>query len=189
MISAEEVIEAVNIKEGLEYYGLEFNKKNFACCPFHREKTPSFSIKEDKNFFYCFGCGKGGNLINFVEEMFGLTFKEALKKICEDFNLEFNKKISPEKAKEQIEVSRALKIATQKIYEQKRHMETVYINEYRMWGKVLNKLEEGEHNEVIDIVKERLSELEAILSDEFLLREAYEEKYGERSYKKKRGAI
>jgi DNA primase len=54
-----------------------------ACCPFHNEKTPSFNVHGDRQFFKCFGCGKGGTVIDFVMEMDGLTFWEACKQLAE----------------------------------------------------------------------------------------------------------
>ena len=53
------------------------------CCPFHQEKTPSFSVNPAKGFYKCFGCGKGGTAFNFVMEMEGLNFPEAIKRIAE----------------------------------------------------------------------------------------------------------
>lgn len=54
-----------------------------ACCPFHQEKTPSFSVNPSKGFFKCFGCGKGGNVFTFLMEMEGLSFPEAIKRVAE----------------------------------------------------------------------------------------------------------
>ncbi len=54
-----------------------------ACCPFHQEKTPSFSVSPDKGFYKCFGCGKGGTAFNFIMEMEGLNFPEAVKRVAE----------------------------------------------------------------------------------------------------------
>jgi len=73
------------------------------CCPFHQEKTPSFSVNPSKGFYKCFGCAKGGNCFTFVMEMEGLNFPEAIKRIAEisgvplpepvdDKNYEHNKK-------------------------------------------------------------------------------------------------
>ncbi len=53
------------------------------CCPFHQEKTPSFSVNPSKGFYKCFGCGKGGTAYNFVMEMEGLNFPEAIKRVAE----------------------------------------------------------------------------------------------------------
>jgi DNA primase len=54
-----------------------------ACCPFHQEKTPSFSVNPAKGFYKCFGCGKGGNAFTFVMEMEGLSFPEAVQRVAE----------------------------------------------------------------------------------------------------------
>jgi DNA primase len=54
-----------------------------ACCPFHKEKTPSFSVSPAKEIFYCFGCHKGGNVFSFVMEMERVPFPEAIKLIAE----------------------------------------------------------------------------------------------------------
>lgn len=57
-------------KKGLHYWGL---------CPFHEEKTPSFTVNPDKGVFYCFGCHKGGSIFTFIMEVEKLGFKEAVE--------------------------------------------------------------------------------------------------------------
>ncbi len=54
-----------------------------ACCPFHKEKTPSFSVSPAKEIFYCFGCHKGGTVFNFVMEMERVSFPEAIKLVAD----------------------------------------------------------------------------------------------------------
>lgn len=54
-----------------------------ACCPFHKEKTPSFSVNPSKEIFYCFGCSKGGSVFNFVMEMESVSFPEAVRIVAE----------------------------------------------------------------------------------------------------------
>jgi len=61
-------------KRGKAYMGL---------CPFHTEKTPSFSVDPDKGFYHCFGCGAGGNVFTFVMKMEGVTFVEAVRSLAE----------------------------------------------------------------------------------------------------------
>ncbi len=58
-------------------------------CPFHQEKTPSFSVSISKGIFKCFGCGKAGNVVNFLMEYEGLGYIEALKQLAERFNVEW----------------------------------------------------------------------------------------------------
>lgn len=60
-------------KKGANYWGL---------CPFHHEKTPSFSVNAEKQIFHCFGCGKGGGAIRFVMEMENLPFPDAVRKLA-----------------------------------------------------------------------------------------------------------
>ncbi|MBK9215569.1 MAG: DNA primase [Chloracidobacterium sp.] len=70
----------------IQPYALDLKKKGrnwMACCPFHQEKTPSFSVSPEKGFYKCFGCGKGGTAFNFLMEMEGLNFPEAVKRVAE----------------------------------------------------------------------------------------------------------
>jgi DNA primase len=58
--------------------------KNYkACCPFHNEKTPSFQVNPDRQFYYCFGCKRGGDIFSFVQEIEHVDFKESLKVLAE----------------------------------------------------------------------------------------------------------
>lgn len=75
-------------RRGVNYIGL---------CPFHNEKTPSFIVSPSKNIFKCFGCGKGGNPVNFVMEHEKLTFYEALRYLAKKYQIEIEEKdVSPE---------------------------------------------------------------------------------------------
>lgn len=82
---AEIIKSTLNTKEVMEYYGIPFNRRGFAKCPFHQEKTASLSVKND--YFKCFGCGQGGGVIDFVMLYFGIGFKDAVIKLNNDFNL------------------------------------------------------------------------------------------------------
>jgi DNA primase len=57
-------------------------------CPFHKEKTPSFQVNPDMGVYYCFGCGKGGDLFNFVQEIEGVGFREALDMLADEAGVE-----------------------------------------------------------------------------------------------------
>lgn len=71
------------IRQVLEKYGADFNGVK-CCCPIHSESTPSLQIYEDTESWFCFGsCGMGGDAIEFVKEIDGVDFKEALKTVCE----------------------------------------------------------------------------------------------------------
>jgi DNA primase len=71
-----------------DYVALKKKGANWmACCPFHQEKTPSFSVNPSKDIFYCFGCQKGGSVFNFVMEMERVSFPEAIKIVAEKVNV------------------------------------------------------------------------------------------------------
>jgi len=61
--------------------GIELRKRGrlwWSCCPFHRERTPSFAVNPDRQSFYCFGCGEKGDVISFIQKIRNLSFKDAL---------------------------------------------------------------------------------------------------------------
>jgi len=96
------VIEAVSAHLSLPdvvsgYLTLERkNGRMWGLCPFHQEKTPSFSVSQEDNLFYCFGCHKGGNLFSFVQEMENLTFPEAVRSLAERAGVAIPTDDSPE---------------------------------------------------------------------------------------------
>ncbi len=67
------------------------DKSNYiALCPFHKEKTPSFNISDDKGFFHCFGCGKNGDIFSYVMEMENISFFDALKKLADQAGINYS---------------------------------------------------------------------------------------------------
>lgn len=62
----------------------------WACCPFHHEKTPSFTINPERGSYYCFGCQKGGSVFNFLMELEGLSFPEAARHLAEKAGVELD---------------------------------------------------------------------------------------------------
>jgi len=94
-----------------EYTELKKRGKNYmGLCPFHQEDTPSFSVDPDKQLYYCFGCGAGGNIFNFIMEIEGLTFVEAIKYLADRAHLDLpNRNLSAEERKKRSE--------KQKLYE------------------------------------------------------------------------
>ena len=67
-----------------QYVVLKRSGRNFfGVCPFHKEKTPSFSVSPDKQIFHCFGCGAGGNVIHFISKIENINFRESLEMLAE----------------------------------------------------------------------------------------------------------
>ena len=83
--SLQRVLDSVSMVQIVSSYVTLEQKggRYWGCCPFHNEKTPSFSVTEDKKLYYCFGCNKGGSLFNFVMELEGISFIEAVKLVAE----------------------------------------------------------------------------------------------------------
>jgi len=71
--------EVVNLRRAGRYYS--------GLCPFHAEKTPSFFVDPHRQFFHCFGCGAGGDVIKFVMQHRGLSFSEALEFLADRYNI------------------------------------------------------------------------------------------------------
>ena len=71
-----------------QYISLKRSGRNyFGLCPFHNEKSPSFSVSPDKQIFHCFGCGVGGNVISFISKIEGIGFKESIEVLAERANI------------------------------------------------------------------------------------------------------
>ena len=100
IFSAADIVDVVSDyvtlkRRGVNYIGL---------CPFHNEKTPSFTVSPAKNICKCFGCGKGGNPINFIMELENLSYYEALKFLAKKYNIEIQEKeLTPEQIQQQNE--------------------------------------------------------------------------------------
>ena len=72
-----------------QYVALKRSGRNFfGLCPFHNEKSPSFSVSPDKQIFHCFGCGVGGNVYTFLTKIEGISFKEAVEILAEKANIQ-----------------------------------------------------------------------------------------------------
>ncbi|MFW9770201.1 MAG: CHC2 zinc finger domain-containing protein, partial [Candidatus Thorarchaeota archaeon] len=70
------------------YVSLKRRGRNYlALCPFHNEKTPSFSVSPEKQIFHCFGCGKGGNVFTFLMEHEKLSFVEAVRTLADRYGI------------------------------------------------------------------------------------------------------
>ena len=88
----EEIKNKLDIIEVAEFYGLQLDKHSKCCCPFHTEKTASFSVSKQKQMFYCFGCGVGGDVISLTEKLFNLSPIQTAERLNSDFNLGLNLK-------------------------------------------------------------------------------------------------
>ena len=84
LLSRVDIVDVVGQRVTLKKSGKEFS----ACCPFHSEKTPSFTVSADKQFYHCFGCGAHGNAIDFLIEFDRLNFPEAVEELAQHVGME-----------------------------------------------------------------------------------------------------
>ena len=89
-------------------------RRHSGLCPFHNEKTPSFSVNDDEGYYYCFGCGAGGDAISYLRESEGLDFTEAVKRLAEMAGVPIpdQRPIDPVKQKRRQSVMEALEAAS-----------------------------------------------------------------------------
>ncbi|MDO4732467.1 MAG: DNA primase [Bacillota bacterium] len=95
----EEILQQSNIVDVVgEYVSLRKRGRNFfGLCPFHNEDTPSFSVNEDKQIYKCFGCGQGGNVIGFLQEIEHIPFADAVRRLADRQGIKIpEKNLSPE---------------------------------------------------------------------------------------------
>lgn len=78
LLNRTDIVEVVSSRIQLKKTGKNYS----ACCPFHKEKTPSFTVSPDKQFYYCFGCGAGGNALGFVMDHDQLEFPQAVEELA-----------------------------------------------------------------------------------------------------------
>ena len=89
----EAVKQSVTVREAAQMYGIEVNRSGMACCPFHDDKNPSLRLNEE--YFYCFGCGATGDVIDFTARLYNLSPKEAAEKLAQDFGLAYDSQAPP----------------------------------------------------------------------------------------------
>jgi len=120
-----QVQSSVDIVEYIsEFVPLKKRGKNYlGLCPFHSEKTPSFSVSAEKQLYYCFGCGRGGSIVKFVEEYEKLSFPETVQKLAERGGIPIPK-FSYEKENETSDIEEmyeVLKVAAKHFHDQLVH--------------------------------------------------------------------
>ena len=87
------VKQSVTVREAAERYGIEVKRGGMACCPFHDDKNPSMKLNEE--YFYCFGCGATGDVIDLTARLYNLSPKEAAGKLAQDFGLIYDSQAPP----------------------------------------------------------------------------------------------
>ena len=117
LLSRVDVVDVVNQRVPLQRAGHEYKAR----CPFHEEKTPSFTVSPAKQFYHCFGCGAHGSAIGFLMEYDGLSFPEAVEELATSVGLELPKEIAFEQGPDHRPLYDILERAARWFEEQLRH--------------------------------------------------------------------
>jgi len=137
----EEIKARLDMDDVFARYGLEQNRAGFIVCPFHSEKTASLSAYDSKRRWKCFGCGEGGDVIRFVMLLHGISFRQALIRINNDFGLGLTASEgdprSPMRAREQL-------LAVRRAREEKRKRLRAEITELCLIHRTLNRARNNE---------------------------------------------
>lgn len=85
--NAEMIKQNISMHDVLGRYGLKLNRRGAMCCPFHREKTPSFKVYQNGKKFHCFGCGADGDVISFAMKYYGIIYGQAVTRLASEFGI------------------------------------------------------------------------------------------------------
>lgn len=161
------------ITDVIQSYGVTIKKKGskyWGCCPFHNERTPSFSVSAEEGFYYCFGCHASGDMITFVEKMENLSFPEAVAHLANMAHVEMPEKEYTEEEKKEALFKERMYEATNlagdyfhncllrtkigeagRIYFEKRHLTPEVIQKFKLgfappdWDRLLRDFTEKKH--------------------------------------------
>ena len=128
-----------------QYVHLKRSGRNyFGICPFHNEKSPSFSVSPDKQIFHCFGCGVGGNVISFISKIEGIGFKEAIETLAERANISLPVNTSQEDSKLEELKSKVFKVNSftadyyhKRLYDSKSKIGQEYVKKRKLTNETL----------------------------------------------------
>lgn len=147
-----------------QYVILKRSGRNFmGLCPFHKEKSPSFSVSPDRQYYHCFGCGKGGDVYNFIMEIEKLSFRESLEFLAERGHIQLPEVNDEEFSKKQYMIDRMNKInlETAMFYHERLYMPLAkiaqdYVKTRKLDNRTLQAFKigySGEYNELYTFLK------------------------------------
>ena len=84
LLARVDIVEVIDLRVSLKKSGANYS----ACCPFHNEKTPSFTVSQTKQFYHCFGCSANGNAIGFLMEYDNMHFVDAIETLADMVGME-----------------------------------------------------------------------------------------------------
>lgn len=139
---ADAIKQRLTMRQILGAYGIAVNGRGFARCPFHNEKTASFKAYDGDRGFYCFGCGESGDVITFVMRLFGLSFKEALRKMDTDFSLCLFEKPTLSEYRKAQRAMEEMRTQREREKEEKKLMDVAYSLVHGEWKRLMRNKEQ-----------------------------------------------
>ena len=134
-----------------QYVHLKRSGRNyFGLCPFHNEKSPSFSVSPDKQIFHCFGCGVGGNVFTFISKIEGIGFKEAIENLADRAGIVLPKSENNEDSKREELKSKVYKVNNftadyyhKRLYDSKSRAGQEYVKQRKLTNETLESYNLG----------------------------------------------
>ena len=147
-----------------QYVHLKRSGRNyFGLCPFHNEKSPSFSVSPDKQIFHCFGCGVGGNVFTFISKIEGIGFKEAIENLADRAGIVLPKSENNEDSKREELKSKVYKVNNftadyyhKRLYEPKSKAGQEYVKQRKLTSETLESYNlgfSGNYDELYRVLK------------------------------------
>ncbi|HHX60294.1 MAG TPA: DNA primase [Epulopiscium sp.] len=198
MYYPEEIIEEIRTQNDIvevvsEYVTLKKKgHSHFGLCPFHNEKTASFSVSEEKQMYYCFGCGAGGNVITFIMEKENYNFIETIKLLAEKRNISLPEVEYSEEAKKEIQKRQILleihKEAGRYFYYNLQHGQEEEAKEYLTKRQLSKDIQtkfgigyaKGSHYDLYDYLKSKNYSTELILQSGLVIKSKHGKGYYDR---------
>lgn len=176
-----------------QYVTLKRSGRNFfGLCPFHKEKTPSFSVSSEKQIFHCFGCGEGGNVIHFLSKIENMNFKESIEMLANKAgielptsNIEKDNKIEQMKNKIYKINEIAANFYHNNIYQEEAKKAQEYVKKRELNNKTLKKFYIGyasKSNDLYKLLKENKFNEDEILKSDLVIkkRNQYIDRFSDR---------
>ena len=147
-----------------QYVHLKRSGRNyFGLCPFHNEKSPSFSVSPDKQIFHCFGCGVGGNVFTFISKIEGIGFKEAIENLADRAGIVLPKSENNEDSKKEELKSKVYKVNNftadyyhKRLYDSKSKAGQEYVKQRKLTNETLESYNlgfSGNYDELYRVLK------------------------------------
>lgn len=194
----EELIEEIKNRNDIvdvisQYVTLKRSGRNFfGLCPFHKEKTPSFSVSPDKQIFHCFGCGEGGNVIHFLSKIENIDFKESIETLANKAGIQMpTSNIEKDNKQEQIKnkIYKINEIAAnfyhENIYKEEAKKAQEYVKKRQLNNKTLKSFYIGyanRSNNLYKMLKEKGFNDEEIIKSDLVIKKGnqYVDRFSDR---------